>query len=532
MERDYSFVRVQKIRRSSLTSASKSNVGSVRMNSRDRLFKFNNENQKYRYRIDSNNQLASSFSKRESQRIRPLANPCKPQLGSAKQSTEYKKNSRRHDLFSSKIDIPSRNNSKKTNWNSQCTRRRCCCLLAALLLFQLLAGMITAMTIMGMQLKNQTTYGSTVTTTRTTSTTQTTTTSSSSSSSSTSSTSSTSSSTTSTSSTSSTSSSTTSTSSTSSTSSSTTTTSTSTTTAFDSCNYLRWNQTGTIVAGTTLAGSTANQLNEPYCLYIDSNDILYVCDYLNHRIQKWLPNATNGTTIAGSSTGLLGSSSLLLYQPFDLTFDVNGYLYVADSGNARVQRFPPNSLNGTSVAGTGFLSSALNGLNHPTAIIVDNNLNLFVLDEGNTRLMKWLPNATNGSVMIDANDLNSVFDFVFAPGSSNQVYLSDNGASKVRLWTFSSSTEDGYLQIVNASTTTITSPRGLAYDPYGNLYVADTLNDRIVMFCGNSTVGTVVAKYTTGVPTVSGPSGVAFDSNLNLYVSNLYSDNVVAFARL
>ncbi|CAF1633265.1 unnamed protein product [Adineta ricciae] len=531
MERDYSFVRVQKIRRSSLTSASKSNVGSVRMNSRDRLFKFNNENQKYRYRIDSNNQLASSFSKRESQRIRPLANPCKPQLGSAKQSTEYKKNSRRHDLFSSKIDIPSRNNSKKTNWNSQCTRRRCCCLLAALLLFQLLAGMITAMTIMGMQLKNQTTYGSTqraqhqqhkqqqqvhhrvhqvqavrllqaarqqvqavrllqaarqqVQAVR----------------------------------------------------------------LLQAArqqrpvhqlqqhlilvrNYLRWNQTGTIVAGTTLAGSTANQLNEPYCLYIDSNDILYVCDYLNHRIQKWLPNATNGTTIAGSSTGLLGSSSLLLYQPFDLTFDVNGYLYVADSGNARVQRFPPNSLNGTSVAGTGFLSSALNGLNHPTAIIVDNNLNLFVLDEGNTRLMKWLPNATNGSVMIDANDLNSVFDFVFAPGSSNQVYLSDNGASKVRLWTFSSSTEDGYLQIVNASTTTITSPRGLAYDPYGNLYVADTLNDRIVMFCGNSTVGTVVAKYTTGVPTVSGPSGVAFDSNLNLYVSNLYSDNVVAFARL
>ncbi|CAF1305851.1 unnamed protein product [Adineta ricciae] len=506
MERDYSFIRVQKIRRSSLTSAPKSNVGSVRMNRRDRLFKFNNENQKYRYRIDSNSQLASSFSKRESQRIRPFAKPCNSQLGSAKQSTEYKKNSRGQDLFSSKIDIPSRNNSKKTKWNSQCTRRRCCCLLAALLLFQLLAGMIAAMTIMGIQLKNQTTYHSTVTTTSTTSTTQTTTTSSSSSSSSTSSTSST--------------------------SSSTTTTSTSTTTAFDSCNYLQWNQTGTIVAGTTLAGSAANQFNQPYCLYIDSNDILYVCDYLNHRIQKWLPNATNGTTIAGSSTGLLGSSSLLLYLPFDLTFDVNGYLYVADSGNARVQRFPPNSLNGTSVAGTGSLSNALNGLNHPTAVVVDNNLNLFVLDEGNTRLMKWLPNATNGSVMIDAIDLNYVFDFVFALGSSNQVYLSDNGASKVRLWTFNSSTEDLFLQTVNASTTTIVNPRGLAYDPYGNLYVADTPNNRIVMFCGNSTVGTVVAKYMSGVPTVFGPSGVAFDSNLNLYVSNLYSNNVVAFARL
>ncbi|CAF1676610.1 unnamed protein product [Adineta ricciae] len=51
-------------------------------------------------------------------------------------------------------------------------------------------------------------------------------------------------------------------------------------------------------------------------------------------------STTKSTTIAGSSTSSPG-----------LTFDPNGNLYVADSANYRIQRFPPNSLNGTIVAG-------------------------------------------------------------------------------------------------------------------------------------------------------------------------------------
>ncbi|CAF0799245.1 unnamed protein product [Adineta steineri] len=91
-----------------------------------------------------------------------------------------------------------------------------------------------------------------------------------------------------------------------------------TTTAFSSCNSLRWNQTGQIVAGTT-SGSSANQLKNPSCLYIDNNNTLYICDHDNNRIQKWIQGATTGTTVAGDSTGTQGSTSTLLKTPIDLT---------------------------------------------------------------------------------------------------------------------------------------------------------------------------------------------------------------------
>ncbi|CAF4201336.1 unnamed protein product, partial [Adineta steineri] len=61
---------------------------------------------------------------------------------------------------------------------------------------------------------------------------------------------------------------------------------TTTTTAFSSCNNLRWNQTGEIVAGTTIQGSSANQLRNPSCLYIDNNNTLYICDQNNNRMER------------------------------------------------------------------------------------------------------------------------------------------------------------------------------------------------------------------------------------------------------
>ncbi|CAF0799091.1 unnamed protein product, partial [Didymodactylos carnosus] len=58
---------------------------------------------------------------------------------------------------------------------------------------------------------------------------------------------------------------------------------------------------GTIVAGTGTAGAALNELNTPWGIYVDEsdNDTLYVVDYANHRVMKWLANATNGTIAAG-----------------------------------------------------------------------------------------------------------------------------------------------------------------------------------------------------------------------------------------
>ncbi|CAF4098826.1 unnamed protein product [Adineta steineri] len=314
-------------------------------------------------------------------------------------------------------------------------------------------------------------------------------------------------------------------------SSSSSATASTTTTAFDSCDNLRWNQTGQIVAGTT-QGSSANQLKNPSCLYIDNNNTLYICDHDNNRVQKWSQGATTGTTVAGSSTCSQGSTSTLLKNPIDLTFDNNGFMYVVDNGNNRVQRFAPGSTSGTTVAGTTASTNALTDLKQPTAIDIDSNSNLYILDMGNTRLVEWAPNATSGTLLISGNTLNNDYDIRLAPNSSNEIYISDQDGHAIYLWTFGASTPSIAYQTVNDGQNNFNNPEGMVLDPYGNLYVADRDNNRVVMYCANSTVGIVVAEDNNSVPSLKKPVALGFDSDLNLYLVSTDSDQVVKLPRI
>ena len=86
------------------------------------------------------------------------------------------------------------------------------------------------------------------------------------------------------------------------------------------------------------AGSASTQLSDPECLVTDPMGNLYVADRSNQRIQFFLLDQPNGTTIAGK-TGIFGSNSTLLYQPFDVALDTQLNLYVADMQNHRIQKF-------------------------------------------------------------------------------------------------------------------------------------------------------------------------------------------------
>ncbi|CAF3839185.1 unnamed protein product [Rotaria sp. Silwood1] len=100
------------------------------------------------------------------------------------------------------------------------------------------------------------------------------------------------------------------------------------------------NGTGITVAGGNGAGSGLNQLKNAAGIWVSSKDLsLYVGDQGNHRVMKWSVNATQGSIVAGV-TGVTGSTSLLLNTPGDVALDsTETFIYVADYGNHRVQRF-------------------------------------------------------------------------------------------------------------------------------------------------------------------------------------------------
>jgi sugar lactone lactonase YvrE len=83
----------------------------------------------------------------------------------------------------------------------------------------------------------------------------------------------------------------------------------------------------------------------------DSSGSLYITDYTNSRVQKWMIGASVGVTIAGQANGFSGNDSQHLFQPVGLLLDSNDNLYVADRSNQRVQLWLHGASSGTVIAG-------------------------------------------------------------------------------------------------------------------------------------------------------------------------------------
>ncbi|CAF4052598.1 unnamed protein product, partial [Rotaria sp. Silwood1] len=98
-----------------------------------------------------------------------------------------------------------------------------------------------------------------------------------------------------------------------------------------------WATSAIIVAGGNGNGSDLNQLDGTLAVTVDQSGTVYVADYGNHRITRWLKGAQSGTAIAGGNGQ--GNLSTQLNHPYDLAFDRNGNLYVSDFSNHRIQMF-------------------------------------------------------------------------------------------------------------------------------------------------------------------------------------------------
>jgi sugar lactone lactonase YvrE len=99
---------------------------------------------------------------------------------------------------------------------------------------------------------------------------------------------------------------------------------------------------GTTVAGGNGPGSSNTQLNSPYSVYLSTKtQAIYIADTYNSRIQRWNQGDPSGVTIAGNPNGNLGNNADMFALPYGIAVnDEETFLYVADTGNSRIQRFP------------------------------------------------------------------------------------------------------------------------------------------------------------------------------------------------
>ncbi|CAF5089272.1 unnamed protein product, partial [Rotaria sp. Silwood1] len=89
------------------------------------------------------------------------------------------------------------------------------------------------------------------------------------------------------------------------------------------------------MAGGNQQGNGINQLSNPWGLYVDDDQTIYVAEWSNHRIGEWKQGATNGQVVAGGNGQ--GSGDHQLSNPTDVIIDKErDSLIICDSWNGRV----------------------------------------------------------------------------------------------------------------------------------------------------------------------------------------------------
>ncbi len=303
-------------------------------------------------------------------------------------------------------------------------------------------------------------------------------------------------------------------------------------------------------AGTGVAGfqgdgapATGAQLSSPAGMAMDASGSLFVADSENNRVRKILPGGVISTAV-GASGGL--------NTPHAVAVNAAGTIYVADCTSTVIYAYTAAN-NGVLFAGGPY--AGFQGDGGPAAgaeltdvldLALDPSGNLFLADDVRVRQVNL-----QGTIQTVAGDgyYHAVGDGGLATAAvlrqpsavaldrAGNLFIADTGTQRVRqvspAGTIATLAGVGMPvwglapEQVPAATAGLNFPTGVAVDPQGNVFIADTDNHNVREVGTNGLISTAVGTSQGGIGPASlpptqtqlrGPQGVCLDHSGTLYV--------------
>ncbi len=229
------------------------------------------------------------------------------------------------------------------------------------------------------------------------------------------------------------------------------------------------------------------------------------------------PNDPLGPIQFVTKWGSPGNGNGQFNGPSGVAVDNNGYVYVADSMNNRVQKFDSDG-NHIKSWGSGGGDGQFDG---PNGVAVDNNGYVYVADTGNYRVQKF---DSNGNHIKSWGSLGDEDGQFFLPigitvGSSGAVYVADTENDRVQKFDSDGNHIKSWGSLGDGDGQ-FNDPFGMAVDNNGYVYVVDTMNDRVQKFDSDGNHIKSWGSQGDGDGQFNAPIGIAVDSTRAVYVAD------------
>ncbi|HMD70890.1 MAG TPA: hypothetical protein VKF41_06075 [Bryobacteraceae bacterium] len=291
-------------------------------------------------------------------------------------------------------------------------------------------------------------------------------------------------------------------------------------------------------------------LNGPSGVIADRSGSVYIADTGNAWIRKVTPDgminryagydpSTSSPFGGGDPNNPLNAT---LTSPTSLALDSSGSLYFVEYGAPRVRVITPDDSKIASYAGTGTGGSSGDGGLAGSAnlnvlgICTDSHNNLIVAD-GVSYEVREVTAATGVINTIAGNGIASYTPRGVAT-YKGVLYFADSSANRIRAYNpaagqisgAAGTGQAGFSGDTGAATSALLrAPLGIAFDGSGNLYIADTGNNRVrEVYASNGTIATIAGNGTASTTgdgglavnaTLNQPAAVAVDGSGNVYIA-------------